>query len=140
MTYTDTDQPQTFTDPRPDFLDQQRTELRARLDVLAPLVVEHSRLTNALDALDGVLRPHPRRRSPRTPGGKRAALLAAVVEQPGMTSNDLAERVDAHINYVYRLTTGLAKDGAIVNRDGHWYPTDDHAHEHGDDDGQSADA
>lgn len=54
---------------------------------------------------------------------RRAAALAALTAQPGITIPEIAEQTGMKQNYLYRVLPGLAEDG-LVRRDGRgWYPT-----------------
>jgi sugar-specific transcriptional regulator TrmB len=134
-----------------DFLDEKRSEIRARLKELKPLVDEYQRLEAAAAALDGVPANAPaahattasgvarRARSgaapkrPKTNGGGRrgrpkgtgtrgAEALALVRSKPGITIPEIAEQMGIKQNYLYRVLPGLADDG-LVKKDGRgWHP------------------
>ena len=111
-----------------DFLSEKRAEIDARLKELRPLHDEFLKLERAKAALDGVDAP---RRGPGRPrglssgsggtkrrrrrGGTRAQQTLEVVRQnPGITVNELAERMGVkQKNYLYRVLNGLAEDGAV---------------------------
>ena len=132
----------------PDFLDEKRSEIGARLKELRPLVEEFQRLEAAAAALDGV--PHqngpvpPGRRAPARAGsaanrrgkgtGRRgrpkgsgtrgAEALKLVRDRPGITIPEIAEQMGIKQNYLYRVLPGLAEDG-LVRKDGRgWHPKD----------------
>ena len=111
-----------------DFLSEKRAEIDARLKELRPLHDEFLKLERAKAALDGVDAP---RRGPGRPrgsgsgsagtkrrrrrGGTRAQQTLEVVRQnPGITVNELAERMGVkQKNYLYRVLNGLVEDGAV---------------------------
>jgi hypothetical protein len=134
-----------------DFLDEKRSEIRARLKELKPLVDEYQRLEAAAAALDGVpanaagstvaspvarrarAQSAPRRAKSNGSGGGRrgrpkgtgtrgAEALALVRSKPGITIPEIAEQMGIKQNYLYRVLPGLADDG-LVKKDGRgWHP------------------
>jgi hypothetical protein len=133
-----------------DFLDEKRSEIRARLKELKPLVDEYQRLEAAAAALDGVpanggnagaatvsrrarAQSAPRRAKTNGSGGGRrgrpkgtgtrgAEALALVRAKPGITIPEIAEQMGIKQNYLYRVLPGLADDG-LVQKDGRgWHP------------------
>jgi hypothetical protein len=137
-----------------DFLDEKRSEIRARLKELKPLVDEYQRLEAAAAALDGVpanaagvaatgtavarrarAQSAPkraksngngtgRRGRPKGTGTRGAEALALVRSKPGITIPEIAEQMGIKQNYLYRVLPGLADDG-LVKKDGRgWHPKD----------------
>ena len=137
-----------------DFLDEKRSEIRARLKELKPLVDEYQRLEAAAAALDGVpantaaaatgtavarrarTQSAPkraksngngsggRRGRPKGTGTRGAEALALVRSKPGITIPEIAEQMGIKQNYLYRVLPGLADDG-LVKKDGRgWHPTE----------------
>jgi len=134
-----------------DFLDEKRSEIRARLKELKPLVDEYQRLEAAAAALDGVpanqgggaagsgspvarrarAQSAPkraksngsgRRGRPKGTGTRGAEALALVRTKPGITIPEIAEQMGIKQNYLYRVLPGLADDG-LVKKDGRgWHP------------------
>ncbi len=133
-----------------DFLDEKRSEIRARLKELKPLVDEYQRLEAAAAALDGVpatdrgasamaspvarrarAQAAPkraksngsgRRGRPKGTGTRGAEALALVRAKPGITIPEIAEQMGIKQNYLYRVLPGLADDG-LVKKDGRgWHP------------------
>ncbi len=134
-----------------DFLDEKRSEIRARLKELKPLVDEYQRLEAAAAALDGVpaneggartasaspvarrarAQAGPkraksngsgRRGRPKGTGTRGAEALALVRSKPGITIPEIAEQMGIKQNYLYRVLPGLADDG-LVKKDGRgWHP------------------
>lgn len=125
-----------------DFLDQKREEIRVRLQELAPLVEEHSRLQAALLALEGIadtppasaVTPRPRKPSSRTGrrSGRQAAAqgagtaradqaLQAIQTSPGITVKQLAETLGINPNYLYRLLPKLRAQGLITKTADGWH-------------------
>ncbi len=134
-----------------DFLDEKRSEIRARLKELRPLVDEYQRLEAAAAALDGVpttaggsVAASPvarraraqsapkraksngsgggRRGRPKGTGTRGAEALALVRSKPGITIPEIAEQMGIKQNYLYRVLPGLADDG-LVKKDGRgWHP------------------
>jgi len=134
----------------PDFLDEKRREIGARLKELKPLVDEYARLEAAAAAPDGVAtaapaaparsrgsrhaaaaKTSPRRRGaakakgrgrPKGTGTRTKEALTLVEANPGITIPEIAEKMGIKQNYLYRVLPGLAKDG-LVTKDGRgWRP------------------
>lgn len=122
-----------------DFLDQTRSDIDRRLKELRPLHEEYLKLEqakNALEGLEATPRRSPgrprgagsspssngRRRRRRRQGGTRGEQALELVRQsPGITVNDLSERLNVkHKNYLYRVMADLQKDGA-VKKEGRGY-------------------
>ena len=123
----------------PDFLDEKRSEIAARLKELKPLVDEYARLEAAAAALAGVSAPAaapaprpqsrrasrrhaakaaPRRRGaaekkgrgrPKGTGTRGNEALALVTANPGISIPEIAEKMGIKQNYLYRVLPGLAK-------------------------------
>jgi len=124
----------------PDFLDEKRKEIQARLKELRPLVDEYHRLEAAEQALSGVdgtssaaapTTTRRRRRSGSTTGrrgrprgsGTRAAQAEQLVkDQPGITIPEIASKLGMKQNYLYRVMPQLASDGKIVKSGRGWHP------------------
>jgi len=124
----------------PDFLDEKRKEIQARLKELRPLVDEYRRLEAAEQALSGVdgtssaaapTTTRRRRRSGSTTGrrgrprgsGTRAAQAEQLVkDQPGITIPEIASKLGMKQNYLYRVMPQLASDGKIVKSGRGWHP------------------
>lgn len=134
----------------PDFLDEKRDEIAARMSELKPLVDEYQRLEAATAALDGVssladgvvsmaasgspmadrilksaTATARGRGRPKGSGGRQAQALAMVRESPGITIPEIAERLGMKDNYLYRVLDGLAKDGEVVKDGRGWKPAGD---------------
>src|SRR3954466_4680809 len=124
----------------PDFLDEKRKEIQARLKELRPLVDEFHRLEAAEQALSGVgggtaaatATPTRRRRSsssssngrrgrPRGSGTRAAQALQLVGERPGITIPELADAMGIKQNYLYRVMPGLAEDGKVTKSGRGWH-------------------
>ena len=124
----------------PDFLDEKRKEIQARLKELRPLVDEYHRLEAAEQALSGVdgtssaaapTTTRRRRRTGSTTGrrgrprgsGTRAAQAEQLVkDQPGITIPEIASKLGMKQNYLYRVMPQLASDGKIVKSGRGWHP------------------
>lgn len=133
----------------PDFLDETRREIAARLKQLEPALAEYSRLRAAATALDGVCSstgptsraraghatgvtatPRPRRSPdtdhsgrPRGSGTRAKQALMLVGHNPGITIPEMAERMGINQNYLYRVLPGLADDGLVRKEGRGWHPT-----------------
>ena len=134
----------------PEFLDEKRSEIDARLNELKPLVDEYRRLEAAAAALDGIAatpstqspsrgarRPAaakvtPRRRRdtngnrrgrPKGTGERAKQALAIVTANPGITVPELADKMGIKHNYLYRVLPGLASDGLVTKQGRGWHPT-----------------
>jgi hypothetical protein len=117
-----------------DFLAEKRREIEARMKELRPAVEEYERLQQAAAALAGVGNGGARQPRTRGPGrrrgrgrprgtGKRAQqALELVRAQPGITIRELAEAMDIHANYLYRVMPTLESEGQVVKRDRGWHP------------------
>ena len=132
----------------PDFLEEKKREIDARLKELRPLVDEYHRLEAAAAALDGVSTsrsastPAPARRGrgsragagatrqggggrrgrPRGSGTRSKQALELVRTRPGISIPEMAEAMGIQQNYLYRVLPGLQKDG-LVRKDGRgWHP------------------
>jgi hypothetical protein len=127
----------------PDFLDEARSQIDARLRELQPVVDEYRRLEAAAAALAavhagppvaGFRRPGSGSARHRQPGGatrtrpkggetRGAQALALVRANPGITVPNIAAKLAITPNYLYRVLAGLADDGVVMKRDQGWYPT-----------------
>ena len=126
----------------PDFLEEKKREIDARLKELRPLVEEFHRLEAAAAALQGVpasaaasapaRRTRRTRRSgstatgrrgrPRGSGTRSKQALELVRSRPGITIPEIAQSIGIQQNYLYRVLPALQKDG-LVRKDGRgWYP------------------
>jgi hypothetical protein len=126
----------------PDFLEEKKREIDARLKELRPLVDEFHRLEAAAAALQGVpasaapaapaRRTRRTRRSgstgtgrrgrPRGSGTRSKQALELVRSRPGITIPEIAQSIGIQQNYLYRVLPALQKDG-LVRKDGRgWYP------------------
>ena len=128
----------------PDFLEEKRKEISARLKELRPLVDEYHRLEAAEQALSGVGTPSARGASaaaaPRrarkarakSPGGGRRGrpkgsgtraiqALELVKARPGITIPELAESMGIKQNYLYRVMPGLADEGKVTKAGRGWH-------------------
>ncbi len=125
----------------PDFLEEKRKEISARLKELRPLVDEYARLEAAEQALSGVGvggngrragSPAPsapkrtrraksssgtgRRGRPRGSGTRAIQALELVKARPGITIPELAEAMGIKQNYLYRVMPGLAEEGKVASQ------------------------
>lgn len=126
----------------PDFLDEKKAEIEARLAELKPLVEEYKVLEALMAVLDGVpVAPKPapatrtRRPRPQAPAGTRprgrpkgsgtrgAEALALVVAtgSEGISIPDIAGKMGIKPNYLYRVLPGLADDGLVEKRGLKWF-------------------
>jgi CRP-like cAMP-binding protein len=126
----------------PDFLEEKKREIDARLKELRPLVDEFHRLEAAAAALQGMpasaapsapaRRTRRTRRSgstgtgrrgrPRGSGTRSKQALELVRSRPGITIPEIAQSIGIQQNYLYRVLPALQKDG-LVRKDGRgWYP------------------
>jgi len=127
----------------PDFLEDKKREIQARLKELRPLVDEYNRLEAAAQALEGVnangtSSPARRRRGrpastgtgtgrrgrPKGSGTRSKQALDLVRKQPGITIPELADKMKIKQNYLYRVLPGLASDGLVVKQGKGWHPKD----------------
>jgi hypothetical protein len=134
----------------PDFLDEKRREITARLKELKPLVDEYRRLVAAAAALDGLpassagaarsaraSTPAPARRRrrgehagsggrprgrPKGSGTRAKEALELVKASPGITIPEMAERMGIKQNYLYRVLPGLEQDGLVAKAGRGWHP------------------
>jgi hypothetical protein len=123
----------------PDFLDEKRKEIQARLKELRPLVDEYHRLEAAEQALSGVggtaaaaapTRTRRRRSSsssngrrgrPRGSGTRAAQALQLVTDRPGITIPELADAMGIKQNYLYRVMPSLAEEGKVTKSGRGWH-------------------
>jgi hypothetical protein len=131
----------------PDFLEEKRKEISARLKELRPLVDEYHRLEAAEQALSGVGTPSPRpassataprrarkarakssgtgrRGRPKGSGTRAIQALELVKARPGITIPELAESMGIKQNYLYRVMPGLAEDGKVTKSGRGWHVRD----------------
>jgi sugar-specific transcriptional regulator TrmB len=124
-----------------DFLEEKRSEIRARLKELKPLVEEYGRLEAAEQALSGVganpaSAPAKRaRRSakangagrrrgggrPKGSGTRGTQALELVRGKPGITIPELAEAMEIQQNYLYRVMPDLSEQGRVVKSGRGWH-------------------
>jgi hypothetical protein len=127
----------------PDFLDEKRKEIQARLKELKPLVEEYERLVAAESALSGVSAPtraasapasgqrrrrrtsagtsNGRRGRPRGSGTRAAQAFELVKARPGITIPELAEAMGIKQNYLYRVMPTLADEGRVTKSGKGWH-------------------
>jgi hypothetical protein len=127
----------------PDFLDEKRKEIQARLKELRPLVDEFHRLEAAERALSGVGEAgtsgrssgttttrrsrrsggssNGRRGRPRGSGTRAQEALALVRERPGITIPELAQAMGIKQNYLYRVMPTLAEENRVVKSGRGWH-------------------
>ena len=128
----------------PDFLEEKRKEISARLKELRPLVDEYHRLEAAEQALSGVGTPSPRAAStataprrarkarakssgtgrrgrPKGIGTRAIQALELVKARPGITIPELAESMGIKQNYLYRVMPGLAEEGKVTKSGRGWH-------------------
>jgi hypothetical protein len=133
----------------PDFLEEKKREIDARLKELRPLVDEYRRLEAAAAALQGVggatnsrssapATRRTRRRStssatstgtgtgrrgrPRGSGTRSKQALELVRSRPGITIPEIAESIGIQQNYLYRVLPSLQKDGLVRKEGRGWHP------------------
>jgi CRP-like cAMP-binding protein len=131
----------------PDFLEEKKREIDARLKELRPLVDEFRRLEAAAAALEGVggttnssrasapARRTRRRRAatsrgtgtgrrgrPRGSGTRSKQALELVRTRPGITIPEIAESIGIQQNYLYRVLPALQKDGLVRKEGRGWHP------------------
>jgi CRP-like cAMP-binding protein len=130
----------------PDFLEEKKREISARLKELRPLVDEFHRLEAAAAALEGVpsgdggggSSPAPARRTrrrtssaatgtrrrgrPRGSGTRGKQALDLVRSRPGITIPEIAKEMGIQQNYLYRVLPGLEKDGLVRKEGRGWHP------------------
>jgi len=124
-----------------DFLDEKRSEIRARMQELKPQVEEYHRLEAAVQALEGVKTSTParatrrtrststgagtgRRGRPRGSGTRGKQALEIVRSNPGITIPELADKMGIKQNYLYRVLPGLQKDGMVRKQGKGWHARD----------------
>jgi CRP-like cAMP-binding protein len=128
----------------PDFLEEKRKEISARLKELRPLVDEYHRLEAAEQALSGVGTPSARAAStaaaprrarkarakssgtgrrgrPKGSGTRAIQALELVKARPGITIPELAESMGIKQNYLYRVMPGLADEGKVTKSGRGWH-------------------
>jgi hypothetical protein len=131
----------------PDFLEEKKREISARLKELRPMVDEFHRLEAAHRALEGVgaddggsrttatraRRPRAgggggggtgRRGRPKGSGTRSVEALGIVREQPGITIPEMAQKMGIQQNYLYRVLPGLESDGQVRKEGRGWFPKD----------------
>jgi CRP-like cAMP-binding protein len=136
----------------PDFLEEKKREIDARLKELRPMVDEYQRLEAAAAALQGVsgatntrasapATRRTRRRSssgssgststgtrtgrrgrPRGSGTRSKQALELVRSRPGITIPEIAEAIGIQQNYLYRVLPSLQKDGLVRKEGRGWHP------------------
>ena len=129
----------------PDFLEDKKREIDARLKELRPLVDEYHRLEAAAAALAGVpsgsarsTTAAPARRTrrtrraasagtgrrgrPRGSGTRSKQALELVRSRPGITIPEIAESIGIQQNYLYRVLPALQKDGLVRKEGRGWHP------------------
>jgi CRP-like cAMP-binding protein len=130
----------------PDFLEEKKREIDARLKELRPLVDEFHRLEAAAAALEGVpgssgnstAAATPQRRTrrtrraaststgrrgrPRGSGTRSKQALELVRSRPGITIPEIAESIGIQQNYLYRVLPALQKDGLVRKEGRGWHP------------------
>jgi hypothetical protein len=128
----------------PDFLEEKKREIDARLKELRPLVDEFHRLEAAAAALQGVpgsgansgstptRRTRRTRRSgstgtgrrgrPRGSGTRSKQALELVRARPGITIPEIAQEIGIQQNYLYRVLPALQKDGLVRKEGRGWHP------------------
>jgi CRP-like cAMP-binding protein len=130
----------------PDFLEEKKREIDARLKELRPLVDEFHRLEKASAALEGLPASNsntastPTRRArrrttaastsgtgrrgrPRGSGTRAKQALELVRSRPGITIPEIAESIGIQQNYLYRVLPSLQKDGQVRKEGRGWHPT-----------------
>jgi hypothetical protein len=133
----------------PDFLDEKRKEIQARLKELRPLVDEYKRLEAAERALSGVngsvapatAAPRRTRRTagataktrgagagrrgrPRGSGTRAQEALKLVTDRPGITIPEMADAMGIKQNYLYRVMPTLAEEGRVIKSGRGWHLRD----------------
>ena len=122
-----------------DTLNKLRSDLEKRIREIEPLVEEHARIRQALEALKGLggsrlgegsspavgragSAAKRGRGRPRGSSARAQQVLKLVREQPGITIAELAQRMKMKPNYLYRIVPGLQKDGKLEKRDKGFHP------------------
>jgi winged helix-turn-helix DNA-binding protein len=130
----------------PDFLEEKKREIDARLKELRPLVDEYHRLEAAVAALEGVPASNsrtgaaPARRTrrgrkpastgtgrrgrPRGSGTRSKQALELVRSRPGISIPEIAQEIGIQQNYLYRVLPALQKDGLVRKEGRGWHPVD----------------
>jgi hypothetical protein len=132
----------------PDFLEEKKREIDARLKELRPLVDEFHRLEAAAAALEGLpasagnsraaATAAPARRArrksttartgrrgrPRGSGTRSKQALELVRSRPGITIPEIAKEIGIQQNYLYRVLPALQKDGLVRKEGRGWHPRD----------------
>jgi CRP-like cAMP-binding protein len=134
----------------PDFLEEKKREIDARLKELRPLVDEFHRLEAASAALEGLpsgarnsraaaatapaaaparrgrrkstTTRTGRRGRPRGSGTRSKQALELVRSRPGITIPEIAEAIGIQQNYLYRVLPALQKDGMVRKEGRGWHP------------------
>jgi hypothetical protein len=128
----------------PDFLEEKKREIDARLKELRPLVDEFHRLEAAAAALEGLPGANsgtaaPARRTrrtrartgstgtgrrgrPRGSGTRSKQALELVRTRPGITIPEIAKEIGIQQNYLYRVLPALQKDGLVRKEGRGWHP------------------
>src|SRR5262245_57556909 len=102
--------------------------MQARLDELAPLLVEHDQLTRAIAHLDAsasvdAAAPEPatperkQRKRPAPPGSVLDAALAVVRDDPGLQARQVGERIGVDRDNAAAALHRLRRKGLIESRD-----------------------
>jgi hypothetical protein len=125
----------------PDFLDEKRREISARLKELKPLVEEYAKLEAAERALAGVggapvrapkararrggsAAGSGRRGRPKGSGQRAQQALELVRSKPGITIPEMAAKMGIKQNYLYRVVPDLAKQGLVSKSGKGWHVRD----------------
>ncbi|HEX7298402.1 MAG TPA: hypothetical protein VF257_05310 [Solirubrobacteraceae bacterium] len=127
----------------PDFLEEKKREIDARLKELRPLVDEFHRLEKAAAALEGVPSNNSgasaparrgrrrtaassagtrRRGRPRGSGTRAKQALELVRSRPGITIPEIADAIGIQQNYLYRVLPSLQKEGQVRKEGRGWHP------------------
>ncbi|HEX8743246.1 MAG TPA: helix-turn-helix domain-containing protein [Thermoleophilaceae bacterium] len=112
-------------------------DLRTRLRDLEPAVREFERVKAILEVVESddpppvwvyahgegpALREHQASRSRGEPRGRRAAQVVRLLRShPGLTRDELAERLGMRVGYLYELLPTLLQKGYLRERDGTWF-------------------
>jgi transposase-like protein len=117
-----------------------QAEIRARLEevqkLLPPLEAELEqlkRLAATFRAVPGAATPRrppagglPRHHEAAPGGGQRAhEAVAKILEQPGITVSELAQKMGIRPNYLYRVLPRLEKEARVVKRGKGYHPARD---------------
>jgi hypothetical protein len=135
----------------PDFLEEKKREIDARLKELRPLVEEFQRLEAAAAALNGLSESPAasastpargrsrrtggaarsgggsgsgsgRRGRPRGSGTRAKQALELVRSRPGISIPEIAQEMGIQQNYLYRVLPALQKDGLVRKEGKGWHP------------------